>query len=67
MTLTDVEVVSLTFDLDKLACELSQQPIQTLIMLIERIDYHTADWHFFESLDRWMKAKLASEVDGPEL
>lgn len=65
MTLSEVEVVSLTIDVEVLASELSRQPIETLIALIARIDYHTADWHFFDALETWMKYKLSQEMDDP--
>lgn len=63
LTFTEFEIGSLTFDLDQLAALLAQQPMDRLMVLIDKIDYETADWRFFEALDAWMKRKLFTEDD----
>jgi hypothetical protein len=65
LTFTEFWIDSLTFDLDTLAALLAQQPMERLIALVDKIDYETADWHFFNALDTWMKNKLSQEIEDP--
>ena len=62
LTFTDF-ITSLTFDMEQLAALLAQQPMDRLIALVDKIDYETGDWRFFEALAVWMKNKLSSEDD----